>query len=95
MPVVTANGSRPDVGAALPGIGAGHGFSWSTTVAPGEHRVCLYAIDADLPWRNTLLGCRGVTLSPGVIAWSSATGAWGLGDTVTQAWARRAPRTAR
>ncbi|HEY0508070.1 MAG TPA: zinc-dependent metalloprotease family protein, partial [Blastococcus sp.] len=60
MPVVTANGSRPDVGAAFPGVGDGHGFSWSTTVAPGEHRVCLYAIDADLPWRNTPRGCRTI-----------------------------------
>jgi hypothetical protein len=56
---IVADSARPDVGAAF-GVGNAHGFSWSTAVAPGEHRVCLYAIDADLPWRNTALGCRTV-----------------------------------
>jgi hypothetical protein len=58
---ITANGSRPDVGAAFPGVGDRHGFSWSGTMGPGPHAVCVYAIDADLPWRNVPLGCRNVT----------------------------------
>jgi hypothetical protein len=58
---ITANGSRPDVGAAFPGVGDLHGFSWSGTMGPGPHAVCVYAIDADLPWRNVPLGCRSVT----------------------------------
>ncbi|HEY0127319.1 MAG TPA: hypothetical protein VGB58_09305, partial [Blastococcus sp.] len=58
--LATADAPRPDVGAAFPAAGPAHGLSWSTTVAPGEHRVCLYAIDMDLPWRNTALGCRTV-----------------------------------
>ena len=59
--VIAADRSRPDVGAAFSGAGDSHGFSWSTTVAPGDHRVCAYAIDTDLPWRNTALGCRTVS----------------------------------
>src|SRR5688572_16596571 len=42
---VTANASRPDVGAAFPGAGNGHGWSWSTSVRSGVHTVCVYAID--------------------------------------------------
>jgi uncharacterized membrane protein len=58
---VTANASRPDVGAAFPGAGNGHGWSWSTSVRSGVHTVCVYAIDVDNRWRNTPLGCRSVT----------------------------------
>ena len=58
---VTADQSRPDVGAAFPGVGDGHGFTASTTVTPGGHHVCLYAVDVDVPDRNTALGCRTVT----------------------------------
>ena len=57
-----ADGSRPDVAAAYPGVGAAHGFSASVPVAPGRHVVC--------PWvRNVgsgndqLLGCRAVEVS--------------------------------
>ena len=60
LPVVTANGSRPDVGAAF-GLGSNHGFSWSTTVAPGSHTVCLYAIDVQFASRNNPLGCRTIS----------------------------------
>jgi hypothetical protein len=59
--VITAGQSRVDVGAAFPGVGNSHGFSWSTTVSPGEHLVCAYAIDVDMPWRNTALGCRTIS----------------------------------
>jgi hypothetical protein len=61
--VVTADRLRPDVGAAFPAAGSAHGFVWSGPASPGAHRVCLYAIDVDLPWRNTGLGCRSVTVS--------------------------------
>ncbi|PZA23173.1 reprolysin-like metallopeptidase, partial [Modestobacter versicolor] len=60
--VVVAAGDRPDVAAAFPGAGAAHGFSSSATVAPGVHSVCVYAIDADTPTRNTPLGCRSVAV---------------------------------
>ena len=61
--VITADQSRPDVGAAFPHAGAAHGFGLSRAVAPGVHRVCVYVIDTDLPWRNTAMGCRSVTTS--------------------------------
>jgi hypothetical protein len=58
---LTANGVRRDVGAAFPGAGSAHGFSFSRTMASGVHKVCVYAIDVDDPRRNTPLGCRSVT----------------------------------
>jgi hypothetical protein len=47
---------RPDVAAAYPGIGPFHGFdvSWSGTLSPGDHQVCL-----------TLPGWVGQTPTPG------------------------------
>ncbi len=53
---VSANGARPDVDRAY-GKGAAHGFVASTAVAPGPHRVCVYAIDS-AGGTNPLLGCR-------------------------------------
>jgi hypothetical protein len=58
---VTADGSRPDVGAAFAGAGPDHGFGHTTTVAAGRHIVCLYAVDVQVTWLNTPLGCRSVT----------------------------------
>ncbi|TFV87801.1 hypothetical protein [Blastococcus sp. CT_GayMR16] len=57
---ISANGSRPDVGEFFPGVGNSRGFTWSGAVAPGRHTVCVYAVDADLPWRNSALGCRTI-----------------------------------
>ncbi len=52
---LTANGSRPDVGAAFPGYGPDHGFE---AVLPGVGgNVCLYAINAGAG-AHTALGCR-------------------------------------
>jgi hypothetical protein len=58
---VIADGSRPDVGQVFPGVGSAHGFSYSMTVAPGAHTGCAYAIDVDVPGRNSPLGCRSIT----------------------------------
>ncbi|WP_299952310.1 reprolysin-like metallopeptidase [uncultured Modestobacter sp.] len=58
---LSASGTRTDVGRAFPGVGDAHGFSFSTTVAPGAHRVCVFAVDVDLPSKNTSLGCRSIT----------------------------------
>ena len=82
---VTANATRPDVGAAFPGTGNAHGWSYSATVSRGQHSVCMYAIDVENPARNTPLGCRfrsvGVTLPVGNWDGSSVSGAdvamWG------------------
>ena len=60
---VTANGNRPDVNAAFPlYAGAQHGFSGSWTVTPGDHKVCVYAINVSGTGFNALLGCRTVTV---------------------------------
>ncbi len=41
----TANQSRPDVAAALPGYGAAHGFSVTVPAKSGSYPVCSYAIN--------------------------------------------------
>jgi hypothetical protein len=82
-----ANGSRLDVAAVFPQAGPSHGFSWSTSVAPGSHTVCAYAIDAETPWLNTPLGCRtvAVLVSPPLANWEvlSAT----AGSVTVSGWA--------
>jgi hypothetical protein len=56
--VLTADGRRDDVGVAFPGAGSAHGFSWESTAdAPGNHRMCVFAINRDAGTRNPLLGC--------------------------------------
>jgi hypothetical protein len=54
---------RPDVGAAIPGYGDGHGFDTTVVVGAGTHQVCAFAINVG-PFgdANTLLGCRNVTV---------------------------------
>jgi subtilisin family serine protease len=53
--------ARPDVAAAVPGYGEGHGFDRLFDAGPGRHRVCVYAIDRALTG-NVTLGCRDVTV---------------------------------
>jgi uncharacterized protein with LGFP repeats len=65
---VLADRSRPDLERVFPGTGTGHGFSWSAMAAPGAHQVCMYAIDAEFPFRNIFLGCRNVTVPAGTPA---------------------------
>jgi N-acetylmuramoyl-L-alanine amidase len=59
---ITADGFRPDVGAAFPGVGNNHGYQTMITVLPGTHTVCAYAINVETGTRNTGLGCREVTV---------------------------------
>jgi hypothetical protein len=54
---VVANGSRPDVGKAVPGYGNAHGFDALIPVAGGT--VCAYGINTG-PGGNALLGCKNV-----------------------------------
>jgi hypothetical protein len=56
--VVSASGSRPDVGAVYPAYGSNHGFDVSVPVGPGSHTVCVYAINVPAPAVNPPLGCR-------------------------------------
>jgi peptidoglycan/xylan/chitin deacetylase (PgdA/CDA1 family) len=59
----TATGYRPDVGAALPGFGANHGFDFVIGVWSGAHRVCAYAINVGTATGNPELGCRSLTVA--------------------------------
>lgn len=60
-----ADRARSDVAAANPGYGAGHGYAADVPiVAPGEHRLCAYALNRGAGRANTRLGCRQVTISP-------------------------------
>jgi hypothetical protein len=62
---VTANASRPDVAALVPGYGDRHGFSARLgRVGAGTHQVCAYAINVG-PYGNTNpnLGCRSVAIA--------------------------------
>jgi SpoIID/LytB domain protein len=58
---IRADQSRPDVGAAYPGVGDAHGYSTTLTLAPGAHTVCVYAINIG-SGGNTRLGCKPVTV---------------------------------
>ncbi|MGU3358453.1 hypothetical protein ACLBWJ_14455 [Microbacterium sp. M4A5_1d] len=62
---VRADRSRPDVGAAFPGLGAARGFDRTFPAsAEGELQVCAWAINVG-PGANTLLGCRSMTAMAG------------------------------
>jgi hypothetical protein len=54
----TADGSRPDVGAAFPGAGAAHGYTASIPLPPGRQTVCAYAINTGYGTQNPMLTCR-------------------------------------
>lgn len=56
-----AGGSRPDVAAAWPMLGAGHGFDAVLAVPAGAQRLCAFAIGAgEVPTTNPQLGCAPV-----------------------------------
>ncbi len=55
--VATANGDRPDVGAAYPASGPNHGFTATFPASAGSHTVCAYGINVDRGG-NALLGCK-------------------------------------
>ena len=54
----TAWDSRPDVGAAY-GRGPANGYSATVPVGPGNHTLCVYALDSN-GGLNPLIGCRAV-----------------------------------
>jgi len=60
---VTANRSRPDVGAAFPLYGPNHGYT-AEVPARGPVRVCAYGINVGLG-STSVLGCRTVTVPTG------------------------------
>ncbi len=58
---ITANQSRPDIGAIYTKHGDKHGFTFTSPQDPGSHGICVYAINSD-PGSNTLLTCRTVVV---------------------------------
>jgi len=61
LSTVLADQSRPDVGAAYPGLGDRHGFTLEVPVADGSWPVCLAAVNV-ADGTNVSLGCRTVTV---------------------------------
>jgi GH25 family lysozyme M1 (1,4-beta-N-acetylmuramidase) len=59
-----ADQSRPDVGAAYPGFGGGHGFSGVIKANPGLQQVCAYGINVG-GGSNRLIGCTVVNVPAG------------------------------
>lgn len=87
---ITADAPRPDVAAAFAGAPVRSGFVARIPAAPGPHRVCLYAIDANAAGPHTLLGCRDVVslvkdASPPFGALDVAAG--GAGRVTVSGWA--------
>jgi hypothetical protein len=62
----TANGSRPDIGAAYPAAGPNHGFDVTFPTTTGTHTVTVYGINVG-GGGNTVLGTRVVEVNPNPI----------------------------
>jgi hypothetical protein len=59
---VKATADRPTVGKYYPSAGSAHGFSLTSRLTPGRHRVCVYGLNRGLGTENrTSLGCQTVT----------------------------------
>jgi hypothetical protein len=54
--IVTANGSRPDVGSTFPGAGSAHGFTVRAPLQAGSNQVCIFAINVPTPAVNPATG---------------------------------------
>ncbi|MBW3537399.1 MAG: hypothetical protein KY395_06490 [Actinobacteria bacterium] len=53
-----ADNERPDVNRAFPRLSSQTGFNETLPITPGDHRVCLYAVNEGRTGRaNTALGC--------------------------------------
>lgn len=56
-----ADASRPDVGAAFPGMGDNHGIDLTIQTSTGTHTVCTYGINVGRGM-NKLLGCDTIAV---------------------------------
>jgi hypothetical protein len=62
--VVHADLSRPDVASVFPSLGSSHGYARSIAAPPGQHTVCVTALNIGVG-SDTPLGCRTVTVLAG------------------------------
>jgi hypothetical protein len=85
-----ADDSRPDVGQAFPSFGPDHGFDLTVPIPPGDHLVCVNAVDTD-NWKAKWIGFAITTVRgpQGVI---DAATAIGDGKVRVQGWARDVSR---
>jgi spore germination protein YaaH len=60
--VVLANGGRPDLASAFPGVGPYHGFGYPVAATRGRQSVCVEAIGVGNGATSTPLGCTSVTV---------------------------------
>jgi hypothetical protein len=81
----TANGSRPDVGAAYPGSGSNHGFRITVPLQPGLNQVCVFGINTPGPAVNPQLGCTTLDLKVLPVGFVSAAG--GTDSVTVDGWA--------
>ncbi len=59
---VVADEDWPDVGKYYPYAGSAHGFSFTGTLEPGTHLVCVYAFNQGNGTTNPRIGCQEVTV---------------------------------
>ena len=60
--VVLANGGRPDLASAYPGMGPYHGYGYPVPATRGRQSVCVEAIGIGNGAASTPLGCTTVTV---------------------------------
>jgi hypothetical protein len=60
---IVADDRLSSVARAYPEAGSAHGFTLSTRLAKGKHRVCAYSINKGSGTTSTRLGCRTVTVT--------------------------------
>jgi GH25 family lysozyme M1 (1,4-beta-N-acetylmuramidase) len=83
-----ADASRPDVSAAIAGVGPAHGFSISIPdVAAGNRTVCAYAINIAGQGTNEPLGCRTVWVNGGAPIGALSSVSAGPGSIRMTGWA--------
>lgn len=85
LTAITANLSRPDVGAAF-GKGDNHGFDSTLPASPGDHQVCVYAINQPVGI-NQLIGCRNVRVGNPPVGVVDSVVAVGSGSVTVSGWA--------
>jgi hypothetical protein len=84
---VTADKSRPDVGASFPASGPNHGYSASFPVTRGgAHDVCMYAINFG-PGATQFWGCRTVNTPTGAPIGHVDTAVASVGKISVSGWA--------